>query len=435
MPNKPELLSPAGDPERLQMAVRYGADAVYLAGKSYGMRAKCGNFSDQELTEAVKFCHENGVKVYVTANVLARTGEIRQMPPFFELCQDIGVDAFILGDLGVFKAAERYAPKVERHISTQMGVVSADTARAWYDLGATRVVLARELTFPEIREIRENIPKELEIEAFVHGAMCVSFSGRCLLSNYLAGRDANHGACAQPCRWKYALMEERRPGEYFPIEEDDDGTYIMNSRDLNMIDHIPELIEAGIDSFKIEGRAKSAYYAACVTNAYRHGIDAAVAGQPLDPIWRAEVDKISHRHYYQGFYYGQPEKGQFYDDARYIRDWQVVAEVVSCDQRGLATASLRNKFAQGDAIELVGPDVRPVAFTAPMMADETGAPLEEPRHPQMKFQIQLPRPTRSCGPAGRTRNRAEQTQNPPLARRSAPRRRWVFPKGEEGSGK
>lgn len=392
MPNKPELLSPAGDPERLQMAVRYGADAVYLAGKSYGMRAKCGNFSDQELAEAVKFCHENGVKVYVTANVLARTGEIRQMPPFFELCQDIGVDAFILGDLGVFKAAERYAPKVERHISTQMGVVSADTARAWYDMGATRVVLARELSFPEIREIRENIPKELEIEAFVHGAMCVSFSGRCLLSNYLAGRDANHGACAQPCRWKYALVEERRPGEYFNIEEDDNGTYIMNSRDLNMIDHIPELIEAGIDSFKIEGRAKSAYYAACVTNAYRHGIDAAVAGQPLDPIWRAEVDKISHRHYYQGFYYGQPEKGQFYEDARYIRDWQVCAIVEECDASGLATLSLRNKFSMGDTVEVVGPNCAPVSFEASLMESADGLPLREPKTPQMKFKMQLPHP-------------------------------------------
>lgn len=390
MPNKPELLSPAGDPERLQMAVRYGADAVYLAGKSYGMRAKCGNFSDQELAEAVKFCHENGVKVYVTANVLARTGEIRQMPPFFELCQDIGVDAFILGDLGVFKAAERYAPKVERHISTQMGVVSADTARAWYDLGATRVVLARELSFPEIREIRENIPKELEIEAFVHGAMCVSFSGRCLLSNYLAGRDANHGACAQPCRWKYALMEERRPGEYFSIEEDDNGTYIMNSRDLNMIDHIPELIEAGIDSFKIEGRAKSAYYAACVTNAYRHGIDAAVAGQPLDPIWRAEVDKISHRHYYQGFYYGQPEKGQFYDDARYIRDWDVAAYVVSCDSEGNAVLTQRGRIWTGDTLELLVPGEKPMEFQVGEMRNAEGEVVTYCPHPEMEIHMKLP---------------------------------------------
>ena len=372
MGNKPELLSPAGDPERLQMAVRYGADAVYLAGKSYGMRAKCGNFSDEELREAVRFCHSRGVKVYVTANILARTGEVRQMPPFLELCQDAEVDAFILGDLGVFKAAERYAPRVERHISTQMGVVSADTARAWYDMGATRVVLARELSFPEIREIRESIPKELEIEAFVHGAMCVSFSGRCLLSNYLAGRDANHGACAQPCRWKYALMEEKRPGEYFPIEEDDGGAYIMNSRDLCMIDHIPELIEAGIDSFKIEGRAKSAYYAACVTNAYRHGIDAALSGEPLDPVWRAEVDKISHRYYYTGFYFGQPQAGQFYDDARYIRDWDVAAYVVSCDEAGNAVLTQRGRFWKGDTLELLIPGRKPVAFTVMEMQKRQG---------------------------------------------------------------
>ena len=392
MGNKPELLSPAGDPERLQMAVRYGADAVYLAGKSYGMRAKCGNFSDEELREAVRFCHSRGVKVYVTANILARTGEIRQMPPFLELCQDAEVDAFILGDLGVFKAAERYAPKVERHISTQMGVVSADTARAWYDMGAARVVLARELSFSEIREIRESIPKELEIEAFVHGAMCVSFSGRCLLSNYLAGRDANHGACAQPCRWKYALMEEKRPGEYFPIEEDDGGAYIMNSRDLCMIDHIPELIEAGIDSFKIEGRAKSAYYAACVTNAYRHGIDAALSGEPLDPVWRAEVDKISHRYYYTGFYFGQPQAGQFYDDARYIRDWDVAAYVVSCDEAGNAVLTQRGRFWKGDTLELLIPGQKPVAFTVMEMQNAEGESIDYCPHPEMEIRMTLPVP-------------------------------------------
>lgn len=392
MGNKPELLSPAGDPERLQMAVRYGADAVYLAGKSYGMRAKCGNFSDEELREAVRFCHSRGVKVYVTANILARTEEIRQMPPFLELCQDAGVDAFILGDLGVFKTAEKYAPRVERHISTQMGVVSADTARAWYDMGATRVVLARELSFPEIREIRESIPKELEIEAFVHGAMCVSFSGRCLLSNYLAGRDANHGACAQPCRWKYALMEEKRPGEYFPIEEDDGGAYIMNSRDLCMIDHIPELIEAGIDSFKIEGRAKSAYYAACVTNAYRHGIDAAMSGEPLDPVWRAEVDKISHRYYYTGFYFGQPQAGQFYDDARYIRDWDVAAYVVSCDEAGNAVLTQRGRFWKGDTLELLIPGRKPVAFTVGQMKNAEGESIDYCPHPEMEIRMTLPVP-------------------------------------------
>ena len=388
--NRPELLSPAGDPERLQMAVRYGADAVYLAGKAYGMRAKCGNFSDEALRAAVEFCHSRGVKVYVTVNVLARTGEIRQMPPFLELCQEAGVDAFILGDLGVFKTAERVAPKVERHISTQMGVVSADTARAWYDMGATRVVLARELSLLEIREIREHIPKALELEAFVHGAMCVSFSGRCLLSNYLAGRDANHGACAQPCRWKYALMEEKRPGEYFPIEEDDGGAYIMNSRDLCMIEHIPELIEAGINSFKIEGRAKSAYYAACVTQAYRHGIDAAVQGLPLPQIWRDEVDKISHRHYYQGFYYGQPQQGQFYEDARYIRDWDVVAYVVSCDPEGNAVLTQRGRFWKGDRLELLIPGREPMEITVGEMTNGAGESIDYCPHPEMEIRMKLP---------------------------------------------
>ena len=389
---KPELLSPAGDPERLQMAVRYGADAVYLAGKQYGMRAKCGNFTDRELIEAVRFCHARGVRVFVTANILARTEEIREMPPFLELCQDAGVDAFILGDLGVFKAAEKYAPRVERHISTQMGVVSADTARAWHDMGAARVVLARELSLEEIREIREHVPDALELEAFVHGAMCVSFSGRCLLSNYLAGRDANHGACAQPCRWKYTLMEEKRPGEYFPVLEDDGGTYIMNSRDLNMIEHIPALISAGVDSFKIEGRAKSAYYAACVTNAYRHGIDAAAAGEPLPEIWREELHKISHRHYYEGFYFGQPEQGQFYEDARYIRDWEVSAYVVSCDRDGNAVLTQRGKFFQGDTLELVIPGLEPVPFTVGKMQNADGQDIDCCPHPEMEIHLKLPMP-------------------------------------------
>ncbi len=385
-----ELLSPAGDPERLQMAVRFGADAVYLAGQAYGMRAKCGNFSDDELRQAVTFCHSRGVKVYVAANILARTEEIRQMPPFLELCQDAGVDAFILGDLGVFKTAEKYAPGVERHISTQMGVVSADTARAWYEMGASRVVLARELTLDEIRDIRANIPEELELEAFVHGAMCVSFSGRCLLSNYLADRDANHGACAQPCRWKYALMEERRPGEYFPIEEDDGGTYIMNSRDMNMIGHIPELLDAGIDSLKIEGRAKSSYYAAAVTNAYRHAVDAALAGLPPDPVWLEEVDKISHRHYCTGFYFGTPEHGQFYEDARYIRDWDVAAYVVSCDAEGNAVLTQRGRFWKGDTLELLIPGQKPISFTVGDMENADGESIDYCPHPEMEIHLKLP---------------------------------------------
>ena len=385
---KMELLAPAGDMERLHMALAYGADAVYLAGTMFGMRSFAGNFSPEELKTAVELCHSRGVRVHVTCNTMPRNEEISRLPEWLEYLDGLGVDAVILADVGVFALAGKYAPHMERHISTQASIVNYQTARSWYDLGAKRVILARELSLDEVREIRQKTPPELEIEVFGHGAMCVSYSGRCLLSNYMTGRDSNRGACAQPCRYQYALMEEKRPGEYFPVFEENGETYIMNSRDMCMIDHLPDLIAAGVDSVKIEGRAKSAYYAAIVTGAYRHCIDDVLAGRPLDPVWRAEVEKVSHRHYSTGFFYGQP--GQFTQDARYIRDWQVVAEVVSCDQRGLATASLRNKFAQGDAIELVGPDVRPVAFTAPMMADETGAPLEEPRHPQMKFQIQLP---------------------------------------------
>lgn len=250
------------------------------------------------------------------------------------------------------------------------------------------MILAREVPLADIREIRARTPRELEIEAFVHGAMCVSYSGRCLLSNYMTGRDSSRGACAQPCRYEYYLMEEKRPGEYFPVFEDEKGTYIMNSRDMCMIDHVSELMDAGLDSLKIEGRAKSAYYAAIVTGAYRHAIDAAVKGEPLDPVWREEVEKVSHRHYSTGFYYGYP--GQFYEDSRYIRDWQVAAIVQSCDPDGMATLSLRNKFKEGDQVEIVGPGCKPVQFDAPLMEDEEGVPLTEPKKPQMLFRMQLP---------------------------------------------
>ena len=388
MRKKPELLSPAGDMEKLKMAVAYGADAVYLAGTSFGMRSFAGNFSPEELPLAVAYAHDHGVRVHVTVNTMPRSGEVDALPAHLERLNDAGVDALILADLGAFTLAGKYAPRCERHISTQQSIANYACAQAWYDLGAKRVVLARELSMDEIREIRRRTSPELELETFCHGAMCVSYSGRCLLSNYMTGRDANRGACAQPCRYQYALVEEKRPGEYFPVYEDEKGTYIMNSRDMCMIDHLPDLIRAGVDSIKIEGRAKSAYYAAIVTGAYRHCIDAVQAGKPLDPIWRNEVEKVSHRHYSTGFFYGQP--GQFTSDARYIRDWQVVAVVESCTETGLATASLRNKFSMGDEIELVGPDTRPVAFRAPLMMDENGYPLPAPRHPQMKFQIQLP---------------------------------------------
>ena len=390
MRKKPELLAPAGDMERLKLAVLYGADAVYLAGTDFGMRAFAGNFSPEELPQAVDFAHRHGVRVHCTINTMPRNDEIARLPEHLERLNDAGVDALIVADLGAFTLAGKYAPRCQRHVSTQASISNYETARAWYDLGASRVILAREVGLEEIRTIREKTPADLEIEAFVHGAMCVSYSGRCLLSNYMTGRDSSRGACAQPCRYQYALMEEKRPGEYFPVEEDAKGTYILNSRDMCMIDHLADLMDAGLDSLKIEGRAKSAYYAAIVTGAYRHCLDDAAAGRPVDSVWRDEVEHVSHRPYSTGFYYGPP--GQYYNNSRYIREWQVVALVTDCDEAGNATLSLRNKFRTGDTVELVGPDLRPFAMTVPEMTDGEGAPLNEPRTPQMIFHMKLPRP-------------------------------------------
>ena len=385
---KPELLAPAGDMEKLKMAVLYGADAVYLSGTAFGMRSFAGNFSDEELPKAVRFAHDHGVRVHATVNTMPRSGEVDRLPAHLERLDAAGVDALILADLGAFTLAGKYAPHCERHISTQQSIANYACATAWYELGAKRVVLARELSLEEIREIRSRVPRELEIETFGHGAMCVSYSGRCLLSNYMTGRDSNRGECAQPCRYQYALMEEKRPGEYFPVFEDEKGTYIMNSRDMCMIDHIDDLMDAGVDCLKIEGRAKSAYYAAIVTGAYRHVIDDVAAGRPVNPVWRDEVEHVSHRHYSTGFYYGQP--GQYYQNSRYIRDWQICAVVTDCDNEGNATLSLRNKFAAGDTVEVVGPDTKPFTMTAPLMEDGDGLPLREPRTPQMVFRMKLP---------------------------------------------
>ena len=390
MRKKPELLAPAGDMERLRLAVLYGADAVYLAGTSFGMRSFAGNFTDEELPVAVEYAHSHGVRVHATVNTMPRCDEIVHLPAHLERLNDAGVDALIIADLGVFQMAAKYAPNCERHVSTQVSIANDACATAWYELGAKRVVLARELTLEEIRTIRANTPPELELETFAHGAMCVSYSGRCLLSNYMTGRDSNRGACAQPCRYQYTLMEEKRPGEYFPVFEDEKGTYIMNSRDMCMIDHLDDLMDAGVDCIKLEGRAKSAYYAAIVTGAYRHVLDDVAASRPVDPIWRDEVEHVSHRHYSTGFYYGEP--GQYTESARYLREWQVIAMVTACDEQGNATLSLRNKFAAGDTVELVGPDTKPFAFTVPMMEDLEGIPLAEPRTPQMEFRMKLPKP-------------------------------------------
>ena len=386
---KLELLSPAGDMERLKMAVLYGADAVYLAGTDFGMRAFAGNFTPDELPQAVKYAHDHGVKAHVTVNIMPRNDEIALLPEYLERLDDAGVDALIVADLGAFTLAGKYAPHCERHISTQQSIANYECAQAWFDLGAQRVVLARECSLEEVRTIRQKVDPKLEIETFGHGAMCVSYSGRCLLSNYMTGRDSNRGACAQPCRYQYALMEEKRPGEYFPVYEDEKGTYILNSRDMCMIDHLRDLMDAGVDCIKIEGRAKSAYYAAIVTGAYRHVIDDIYAGRPIDKVWRDEVDHVSHRIYSTGFYYGEP--GQYTAHSRYIREWQIVAKVESCDENGVATCSLNNKFKVGDELEVVGPDLRPFAITAADIRDAEGNALEEPRHPEMKFTMQLPK--------------------------------------------
>ena len=385
---KLELLSPAGDMERLKMAVLYGADAVYLAGTAFGMRAFAGNFTPEELPQAVKFAHDHGVKAHVTVNIMPRNDEVALLPQYLEQLDDAGVDALIVADLGAFTLAGKYAPHCERHISTQQSIANYECAQAWFDLGAQRVVLARECSLKEVAEIRKKVDPKLEIETFGHGAMCVSYSGRCLLSNYMTGRDSNRGACAQPCRYQYALMEEKRPGEYFPVFEDEKGTYILNSRDMCMIDHLKDLMDAGVDCIKIEGRAKSAYYAAIVTGAYRHVIDDIYAGREIDQVWRDEVDHVSHRIYSTGFYYGEP--GQYTQHSRYIREWQIVAKVESCDENGAAVCSLNNKFKVGDELEIVGPDLRPFTFHAQDIRDE-GNPLEEPRHPEMKFTMQLPK--------------------------------------------
>lgn len=385
---KPELLSPAGDMEKLNMAVRYGADAVYLAGTSFGMRSFAGNFSPEELPKAVKLAHDHGVRVHVTVNTMARGRELEGLPAHLELLNEAGADAMIVADLGAFRMAQKYAPRCELHVSTQVSVANYASAVAWHELGAKRVVLARELSLEEIAEIRAKTPASLELEVFAHGAMCVSYSGRCLLSNYMTGRDSNRGACAQPCRYQYYLMEEKRPGEYFPVFEDEKGSYIMNSRDMCMIDHLEDLMKVGVDCLKIEGRAKSAYYAAIVTGAYRHVLDAVATGQAADPVWREEVEKLSHRPYSTGFFYGPP--GQYYEDGRYIRNYQVVAVVVNCDQDGLATLSLRNKFSTGDEIEIVGPDLKPFSMHAPSFLNEEGNSVTEIRTPRTIFQMQLP---------------------------------------------
>lgn len=391
---KIELLSPAGDMERLQAAVRFGADAVYLGGTMFGMRAASAYFDEEKLHEAVQFAHAHKVPVYLTCNTLPRNNEIDLLSAYLQRVQRAGVDALIVSDVGVLSLVREILPDIPVHISTQAGIVNYAAANAFYRMGAKRVVLARELSLQEIAQIRANTPPDLELEAFVHGAMCMSFSGRCLLSDYLTGRDANRGDCAQPCRWKYALMEEKRPGEYFPIGEDTDGTYIMNAKDLCMIQHIDKLAEAGITSFKIEGRAKSAYYVSIITNAYRAAIDSYLSAPESFslPEWVGrEVEKVSHRRYCTGFFFGPIQDGQYTENGGYVRPCDVVA-VVDDYREGKLICTQRNRFLQGDTLELLEPGKPPVTLTADELRDVTGAQIDAARHPMMAFSIAFDRP-------------------------------------------
>ena len=388
----PEVLAPAGDLDRLRAALRYGADAVYLGSTEFGMRASAASFGERELPEAVKLAHAAGSKVYLTCNTLPRNGEIDRMGDFLRWAGSCGVDAFIVTDLGVLSLLREVLPEAEIHISTQAGVVNWRTAVEFYRMGAKRVVLARELSLEEIREIRRRTPEDLELEVFVHGAMCMSVSGRCLLSNYMTGRDANRGQCAQPCRWKYALVEEKRPGQYYPVFEDDSGSYILNAKDLCLLEHLGELIEAGVTSLKIEGRAKSAYYVSAVTNAYRTAVD----GYRADPEhWRCpewlseEVRKVSHREYTTGFLFGTPD--QRCTQGGYVRNWDVMA-VVDRWEEGRAFCHQRNKFSAGETLELLEPGVPPEQLPIPELLDADGNAVPDTRHANMPFSFPCPRP-------------------------------------------
>ena len=391
---KPELLSPAGDWEKLQMAVAYGADAVYLAGTAFGMRSFAGNFTDEELPRAVQYAHDHGVKVHVTVNTMPRSGEVERLPAHLERLDDAGVDALIVADLGAFTLAGKYAPHCQRHISTQQSIANYASAAAWYDLGATRVVLARELSLDEIRTIRAKVPRELEIETFCHGAMCVSYSGRCLLSNYMTGRDANRGQCAQPCRWKYYLSEETRPGTLYEIGENKDGSYILNANDLCTAPFLDLICKAGVDSLKIEGRAKTFYYVASVTAAYRKALDQYLA-DPLNDNFELpeavleELTRTSHRHYSPGFYFGREQAKQATDSATYIREWEFVGTVDGWEN-GVASCQQRGKWCLGDTLEALCPDGRSLPLTPAWIKNEAGESVESTPHAMEKYTIPTP---------------------------------------------
>ena len=394
---RPELLIPASSLEVLKIAVIYGADAVYIGGEAFGLRAKAKNFSMEEIREGIAFAHAHDVKVYITANILAHNGDLDGVREYFAELREIKPDALIISDPGVYMIAKEVCPEIERHISTQANNTNYGTYRSWYEQGAKRVVSARELSLAEIKEIRANIPDDLEIETFIHGAMCISYSGRCLLSNYFTGRDANQGACTHPCRWKYAVVEEKRPGEYLPVYENERGTYIFNSKDLCMIEHIPELMESGIDSFKIEGRMKTALYVATVARTYRRAIDDYKQSPELyreHMAWYQEqISNCTYRQFTTGFFFGKPsDEAQIYDNNTYVKEYTYLGIVGERNEEGLYRIEQRNKFSVGESIEVMKPDGANITVTVQRIVDEEGNDMESAPHPKQVLYIDLGQP-------------------------------------------
>lgn len=392
--NKIELLAPAGDLERLKIAITYGADAVYIGGEFFGMRAAAKNFTKEDMAEGVAFAHERGKRVFVTVNVIPHNEDFEGIEEYLLGLEEVGIDAVIVSDPGVLSIVKEVIPNMEIHLSTQANNTNYLSAKFWYKQGVKRVVMARELSFKEIKEIRDKIPADMDIEAFVHGAMCISYSGRCLISNYMTGRDANRGACAQSCRWKYNLVEETRPGEYYPVYEDEKGTFFFNSKDLCMIEYIPQLVESGISSFKIEGRMKTAYYVATVIRAYRAAIDAYYEDPQnwkFNPIWMEELKKGSHRHYTTGFYVDKPDtEDHNYASSSYIRNYDFIGIVRKYDESsGLATVEQRNKMTVGDEIEVIGPYTETMYTKIEKMYDESGEEIESAPHPRQIVKLKL----------------------------------------------
>ena len=398
---RPELLIPASSLEVLKIVVIYGADAVYIGGEAFGLRAKAKNFSMEEMREGIRFAHDHEVKVYVTANILAHNDDLEGVREYFKeldsFAKEEKPDALIIADPGVFMIAKEVCPDIERHISTQANNTNYETYRFWYGLGAKRVVSARELSLNEIKELRANIPDDLEIETFIHGAMCISYSGRCLLSNYFTGRDANQGACTHPCRWKYSIVEETRPNEYMPVYENERGTYIFNSKDLCMIEHIPELMESGIDSFKIEGRMKTALYVATVARTYRKAIDDYKVSPELYkknlPWYLDQISNCTYRQFTTGFFFGKPsDEAQIYDNNTYLKEYTYLGIVGEQNEEGLYRIEQRNKFSVGEEIEIMKPDGENLTVTVKRIVDEDGADMESAPHPKQVLYIDLGHP-------------------------------------------